>query len=170
MQTLVLDQGYEPQRIVSWQRAVGMLFVGKAEIVHDYAESIHSVSMSMKMPAVVRMTRAGRGRKRDIRLSRAHVFLRDGYRCQYCGEVKERKLLTCDHVLPRSRGGASSWENLVTACAPCNFAKASRTPSEAGLTLLRRPVKPRWLMPLHAVRTAPGMPEAWQLFLRPVST
>lgn len=109
MQTLVLDQGYQPQRIVPWQWAIGMLFVGKAEIVEDYGELIHSVSLSMPMPAVVRMTRAPRRFRRDVRFSRAHVLLRDGYRCQYCGETKSAAQLTYDHV----EAPPVSWTGIV---------------------------------------------------------
>jgi len=165
MQTLVLDQGYQPQRVVPWQWAIGMLFVGKAEIVEDYGELIHSVSLSMPMPAVVRMTRAPRRFRRDVRFSRAHVLLRDGFRCQYCGETKSAAQLTFDHVLPRSRGGGTCWENIVAACQPCNFNKGSRTPTEARMRLLKRPVKPAWLPPLRSVACATDVPEAWRLFL-----
>src|SRR5690349_18951885 len=105
MQTLVLDQGYQPQRIVPWQRAVCLLFVGKAEVVEDYDEHVSSPSLTMPMPAVVRMTRAPKRYRRDVRFSRRHVLVRDAFRCQYCGELKPHGQLTYDHVLPRSRGG-----------------------------------------------------------------
>jgi 5-methylcytosine-specific restriction endonuclease McrA len=140
------------------------LFVGKAEVVEDYAEQINSVSFSMAMPAVVRLMRAARRHRRQVRFSRTHVWLRDGHRCQYCGDAKRAEELTYDHVLPRSRGGVTSWENIVTACRPCNFAKANRTPSEAGLSLLKRPVEPRWLPPLRSL-SAHAVPELWRTFL-----
>lgn len=165
MQTLILDQGYQPQRIVPWQRAVCMLYVGKAEIVEDYAEQVSSVRFSMPMPAVVRLTRMAKRHRRDVRFSRAHVLICDEHRCQYCGEVKPAHQLTYDHVLPRSRGGATSWENIVAACRPCNFNKADRTPSEAGMPLLARPKKPKWLPPLRTVVAAGSVPEPWRVFL-----
>ena len=165
MQTLVLDQGYQPQRIIPWQRAVGMLFGGKAEVVEDYAEVIRSVSFSMPMPAVVRMTRAHRRYRRSIRFSRTHVLQRDGFRCQYCGQDKLPGELTYDHVVPRSRGGKTNWENIVAACKPCNTKKANRTPDEARMRLMKRPMEPSWLPPLRTVVRAHAVPEAWRVFL-----
>lgn len=164
MQTLVLDQGYQPQRVVPWQRAVGLLFVGKAEVVEDYAEQVSSVSLTIAVPAVVRMTRARVRFRNDVRFSRPHVWIRDGHRCQYCGDTKPARELTYDHVLPRSRGGATTWENIVTACKPCNFRKADRTPAEAEMKLLKRPVQPRWLPPLRSLMEH-GVPEVWRTFL-----
>ncbi len=164
MQTLVLDQGYQPQRIVPWQRAVCLLFVGKAEVITDYGEEINSVSVRMQMPAVVRLTRAPKRYRRDVRFSRTHVLMRDGYRCQYCGAQKRGDELTYDHVLPRSRGGATCWENIVAACQPCNLTKANRTPAEAGMRLLKRPTKPTWL-PLRSVAMSSTVPDAWRMFL-----
>ena len=165
MQTLVLDQGYQPQRIVPWQRAVCMLFVGKAEVVEAYGEYVCSPSVSMPMPAVVRITRAPKRYRRDVRFSRRHVLIRDGFRCQYCGSEKAGEELTYDHVLPRSRGGATSWENIATACQPCNAEKGNRTPAEARMPLLKRPVKPAWLPPLKSVTLGTSIPEPWRLFL-----
>jgi 5-methylcytosine-specific restriction endonuclease McrA len=164
MQTLILDQGYQPQRIVPWQRAVCLLFVGKAEVVEDYGEHVNSVSFSMPMPAVVRMTRTPKRYRRDVRFSRLHVLLRDAFRCQYCGETKRGDELTYDHVMPRSRGGPTSWENIASACRPCNLAKGNRTPAEARMPLLKRPMKPTWLPPLKSVAHG-AVPESWRMFL-----
>jgi 5-methylcytosine-specific restriction endonuclease McrA len=165
MQTLVLDQGYQPQRIVPWQRAVCLLYVGKAEVLEDYGEHVNSVSFSMPMPAVVRMVRSTHRRRSDVRFSRTHVLMRDGHRCQYCGVHTRADELTYDHVLPRSRGGPTSWENIVAACRPCNAVKGSRTPKEAGMKLLKAPRKPAWLPPLRAVALSQSMPDAWRSFL-----
>lgn len=162
MRTLVLDQGYQPHRIVSWQRAVTLLFAGKVEVVEEYDEKVRSVSIAIRMPAVVRLLRALRGKKRGIKLSRMNVATRDGFRCQYCGSKYPLSKLTYDHVVPRARGGKTTWENVVMACRPCNGDKAARTPDEAGMTLLAKPVKPDWL-PVIAFRIDPAcsMPEAW---------
>ena len=171
MQTLVLDQGYQPQRIVPWQRAVCLLFVGKAELVEEYAgELIRSPSVCMPMPSVVRMTRAARRHRRTVRFSRAHVLLRDGFRCQYCSDAKRADELTYDHVVPRSRGGPTTWENIVAACRPCNGQKGSRTPEEARMNLLKRPVKPAWLPPLKSVTVSAGIPDSWRMFLQATHT
>jgi 5-methylcytosine-specific restriction endonuclease McrA len=166
MQTLVLDQGYQPHRIVSWQRAVVMLFDGKVEVVEEYDEDIRSVSVTIKMPAVVRMLRAMRGKKRGIKFSRINVATRDGFSCQYCSVKLPLRKLTYDHVVPRSQGGRTTWENIVMACYDCNEAKSDRTPAQAGMRLARTPVKPTWL-PVIAFRVDPAssVPDAWSNWL-----
>lgn len=143
-QTLVLDMGYQPHRVVSWQRAVELLFMGKVEVLESYDDDIRSVSITIKMPAVVRLLRKV-SRKRSIRFSRVNVATRDEYRCQYCGEHFPLKKLTYDHVVPRAQGGKTRWENIVCACYHCNERKADRTPGQAGMRLLKAPVKPSWL-------------------------
>ncbi len=166
MRTLVLDQGYQPHRIISWQRAVCMLFDGKVEIVEEYDDDIRSVSLTIKMPAVVRLLRKLSGRKRAIKFSRINVATRDDFRCQYCSGRFPLKKLTYDHVVPRCRGGKTSWENIVMACYDCNGKKGKLTPDEAGLQLRKTPVKPSWL-PLVAFRidAASSVPEAWANWL-----
>lgn len=159
--TLVLDQGYLPHRIVGWKRAVTMLFEGKVEVIEEYEEDIRSISISIKMPAVVRLLGAIRGRKKAIKFSRINVMTRDKYRCQYCGEKLSMNKLNYDHVVPRSRGGRTVWENIVTACYPCNEKKGDRTPAEAGMRLLKKPVKPTYL-PMIAFRIdTSNIPDAW---------
>ena len=161
MRTLVLDQGYQPHRIVSWQRAVLMIFDGKVEVIEEYDDDIRSVTIVIKMPAVVRLLRAVRG-KRGVKLSRMNVAIRDGFKCQYCARKLPLEKLTYDHVLPRAQGGTTCWENIVMACYGCNGRKAARTPAQAGLTLLKQPVRPSWL-PVVAFKLDPSlsMPEAW---------
>lgn len=165
MRTLVLDQGYQPQQIVSWQRAVSLLYVGKADLVEEYEHVIRSVSLAMNMPSVVRMRKRHKRPKQHVKFSRLNVFLRDGFRCQYCGERGAMSDLTYDHVFPRSRGGATSWENIVTACRDCNFSKANRTPEEAGMKLRKVPVRPKRLphgtVHVHVDRT----PETWRSWI-----
>jgi 5-methylcytosine-specific restriction endonuclease McrA len=161
MRTLVLDQGYQPHRIVSWQRAITMLFDGKVEVVEEYDHDIRSVTVTIKMPAVVRLLRAVRHR-RGVKFSRINVATRDEFRCQYCGVKLPLAKLTYDHVVPRCRGGKTRWENVVMACYPCNGRKASRTPEQAAMRLRKAPVKPQWL-PVIAFRIDPtcSIPEAW---------
>jgi 5-methylcytosine-specific restriction endonuclease McrA len=159
--TLVLDPGFQPHRIVSWQRAVIMLFEGKVEVIEEYDEDICSVSLTIKMPAVVRLLRALRGRKKGVRFSRINVMTRDKYRCQYCGMKLPMSKLNYDHVIPRSRGGRTTWENIVTCCYPCNDRKGGRTPREAGMRLIADPIKPRSL-PVVAFRfETTSIPDAW---------
>lgn len=157
MRTLVLDQSYQPHRIITWQRAVTMLFQDKIEVLEEYEEDIRSVTICIKMPAVVRLLRKVRGRKRAIKFSRINVATRDDFRCQYCEERFALRRLTYDHVIPRVQGGATTWDNIVMSCYPCNGRKANRTPEQAGMRLRRTPVKPKWL-PLVAFRIDPSVP------------
>ncbi len=162
MRTLVLDQSYQPHRVISWQRAICMFFEDKIEILEEYDEDIRSVSITIKMPAVVRLLRKVRRKKRPIRFSRVNVALRDDYSCQYCGDSLPLKKLTYDHVVPRSRGGATNWENIVMCCYPCNDRKGSKTPEQAGMKLRKVPIKPKYL-PAIVFRLEPHMslPEQW---------
>lgn len=163
--TLVLDLGYQPLRIVSWRRAVTMLFEGKVEVVEEYDEDIRSVSITIKMPAVVRLLRTISGRKKAVKFSRINVMTRDHFRCQYCGRRLPMSKLNYDHVVPRSQGGKTVWENIVTACYPCNDRKGCRTPEQAKMRLRRQPIKPKSL-PFVAFRVDTGsIPDAWASWL-----
>ncbi len=145
MQVLVLDQGYGPHRVVSWQRAICMVFGGKVEVLEEYDEVVRSPSTAMRMPAVVRLLNAARRRPRVVRFSRFNVLLRDGFMCHYCGDQPHARELTMDHVVPRAKGGATRWNNVVAACRECNHKKGSRTPDEARMRLMRAPHEPRSL-------------------------
>ena len=142
-----------------------MCFGGKVEVLEEYDETIRSVSLSIQMPAVVRLVQAVRRRRPVVRFSRVNVMTRDGFECQYCGVRLPMKQLTYDHVRPRSRGGRTNWENVVTACRPCNHAKGDRTPREANMPLRNSPVKPTWL-PARSVSSGAGpIPETWRMWL-----
>ena len=124
---LVLNASYEPLSICDARNAVLLLFGGKAMVVVSHPEHrIRTVSESFPLPSIV--------------LSRKNIFRRDGYRCQYCGRSDLQ--LTLDHVIPKSRGGEDRWDNLITACKPCNTFKGNRTPAEAGMTMLQNPSCP----------------------------
>lgn len=166
MRTLVLDQGYQPQRIVCWQRAVLMLFAGKVEVVEVYDEEIRSPSISIKMPSVVRVLRNAKRRKTRVTFSRANVALRDGFCCQYCGLSYPLPRLTYDHVIPRAAGGGTTWENIVMACRPCNEKKSCRTPAQAGMALRKHPTKPAWLPSIaFRVTAEQSIPDTWKPWL-----
>ncbi|HJL20524.1 MAG TPA: HNH endonuclease [Sandaracinaceae bacterium LLY-WYZ-13_1] len=166
METLVLTNGYFPHRIVTWQKAVTMSYVGKVEVVETYEEIVRSVSLAMEMPAVVRLTRPVRHRPPRVRFSRVNVLTRDGFRCQYCGETLPARELTYDHVVPRSKGGRTSWTNIVTACRPCNHRKGNRTPTEAGMTLRQPPVRPKSLpFPTGQLRLGQPVPDPWKTWV-----
>lgn len=165
MRTLVLDQGYQPHRVIHWQRAVTMLFAGKVEVVEEYDEDIRSVTITIKMPAVVRLLRSVR-RNRGVKFSRMNVAMRDDFRCQYCRERLPLSKLTYDHVVPRCQGGRTRWENIVMACRPCNGRKGHKSVRQARMRLAKTPIKPKWL-PFVAFRVDPSstVPDLWASWL-----
>jgi len=137
---LVLNQDYQPISVCSVQRSVKLVFLEKAELLHDDPEKIiRTVNNEYSYPSVIRLRRYIRLPYAKIVLSRRNVMKRDNHTCQYCGVKSD---LTLDHVLPRSRGGADSWENLVTACNHCNVKKGNRTPEEARMPLNIKPYRP----------------------------
>lgn len=150
-QTLLLTPWYSAHKVLTWQKAITMLYTGDVEVLQEYDETICSPSISMKMPAVVRLKRSVGNIKRGVKFSRLNVLVRDGFRCQYCGTKKDSKSMNYDHVVPRSQGGRTVWENIVSSCYPCNSRKANRTPEQAGMVLLSKPYKPKTL-PLVGVR------------------
>jgi 5-methylcytosine-specific restriction endonuclease McrA len=163
MQTLMLTPWMSPHKIISWQRAVVLTYLGKVEVVESWDMDLHAQSFSMKAPAVVRLTKGSVSTKQSVRFSRINVFTRDKFRCQYCGERRMLKQLNYDHVIPRVRGGKTVWENIVTSCYACNDRKGSRTPEEAGMKLLRKPLKPDTLPVVPPIRLDEGdLPELWQ--------
>lgn len=162
MRTLVLDQGYQPISAVPFARAIRYLTKGKAEVLEEYSQRIHP---DWHAPAVVRLIHRIRPYTRHVRFSRQNVLARDGWRCQYCGARRETRELTFDHVLPRSRGGRACWENIVTACVPCNTHKADRTPEEARMALRKRPARPAWLPLFHlALSDVESVPVEWRQY------
>lgn len=172
METLVLNATYEPIARVSWQRAITLLFSGKVEVVEEYEDrTIRSVTFELRMPSVVRFLRRLTRRNLVVRFSRENVFARDRGRCQYCGRRLARHEATFDHVRPRAQGGTTHWENVVIACLPCNQRKGGRTPEQARMALLSRPVRPTRLPDSIRMTFAyeKGMPPSWRTWLRDVT-
>jgi 5-methylcytosine-specific restriction endonuclease McrA len=172
METLVLNAGWQPVARIPWQRAITLLFLGKVELVEEYEDrTIRSVSFEVKMPSVVRFLRTLKRRKPVIRFSRENVYARDQGRCQYCGKAVTRSEATYDHVVPRSQGGGTNWENIVIACVPCNRAKGGKTPAQARMKLLTRPAKPTKLPDTFRLTFtwSKGMPPTWKNWLRDLS-
>ncbi len=159
--TLVLNPWMMPQKIISWQDAVTMMFLNKVDVLEAYDEEIASPSLTVRMPAVVRLKRALGSTKRGVKFSRVNVFTRDNFRCQYCGDKKNMKELNYDHVVPRMQGGKTVWENIVTACYPCNNKKRGRTPEQAGMALLSKPHKPKVLPHAPLMFDTTKIPAAW---------
>ncbi len=117
---------YFPLSVVDWKTAIRLVYTDHVIIISEYDNCyVHSPSMKMKVPSTI-MLKNYHNIKHSIQLSRSNIFLRDGNTCQYCGQVFKKRELTIDHVIPRARGGANSWENLVTACSPCNLFKGCK--------------------------------------------
>ena len=164
--TLLLNTTYEPVKVISWQRAVTMMVLGKVEVVRTYDSWLRAVHWEIPTPAVVRLTEFIRRRRMRIAMSRRNIFYRDGYQCQYCHRRLPARDLTCDHVMPRSQGGSTSWENLVTACGPCNRRKGGRTPEQARMRLRHTPARPESLPIEFALNLGSGsFPDSWRDYL-----
>jgi len=141
--TLLLNASFEPLKIISWQRAITLLFAGKVEVIEEYSKEIHSVTFSVKLPSILRLLKYVKVKKsRMVKFSRANIYARDKNTCPYCNSVFRSEELTFDHVIPVSRGGTKSWENIVTACIDCNRKKGGQTPEEAKMRLVQKPTEP----------------------------
>jgi 5-methylcytosine-specific restriction endonuclease McrA len=155
---LALNASYEPLTMVPMQRALRLVIDGKAEIVEaDGSRPVRSERLALPRPAVIRLTRFIHVPPRFRRqVTNTFLFARDRYRCQYCGrsgaELRPRESLTRDHVIPLSRGGLNVWENVVTACSPCNTRKANRLPTEIGMHPMTPPSEPHFVHLSWAVR------------------
>jgi 5-methylcytosine-specific restriction endonuclease McrA len=136
MPVLVLNASYEPVHITRARRAIVLLVKGAAVIEEAHDRFVH---VGLQLPCVIRLCLYRRVPSRVQTLSRRNILIRDGYVCQYCSEKFLSSELELEHVIPRARGGLSTWENLVAACRGCNARKANRTPAEAGMKLLRPP-------------------------------
>ena len=159
---LVLNASYEPLNVCTVRRAHVLVFKGKAEVIEELGKPLRSAAETFVWPHVIRLLSYVRVPKSVQRkISRRALFARDGWRCQYCGN--ESGKLTLDHVVPRSRGGESSWENVVTSCAPCNLRKGNRMLEEVGMRLHAPPRAPA--PALFVTLAAPRIPDRWHPYL-----
>lgn len=138
---LVLNQNYEPLNVCNVRRALVLVLRGKAEVLESAQAVFHSANNVFRLPSVIRLFHMIKRPRPKVRLTRREIFARDGWACAYCGRPTHD--LTLDHVIPRHRGGAHSWDNLVSACKSCNHRKAGRTPQEARMPLQRPTGAPR---------------------------
>lgn len=173
MDTLVLDMRYQPINRVSWQEAFRLVFSGRAEIVETYTDRVvRSARKAFAVPSIVRFvnTVARAFYRRGVSFNRRNVYLRDKGRCQYCGESVPSNAFDFEHIVPKSKGGRTSWENIVVACIPCNQKKGNRTPEEAHMKLLTKPVRPRSLPGMGSAKLvwSEGMPLSWRDYMRSV--
>ena len=158
---LLLNSSYEPMALCSAKKALTLLFLEKAETVEWRDRSfIRTVSSTMKCPSIIRLKRHLKTTRGKVQLNKKNVFKRDGFKCVYCGETKE---LTIDHVVPKSKGGRSTWENLVTACSSCNNTKDNKFYYEVGLKLKAQPKTPNHIFFLR--QGIKQMEDNWKPYL-----
>ena len=136
---LVINASYEAINVTTARRALTLVFKGAAVVEEVSGYTVRTAKINIPVPSVVRLTQYRRMPRQNRAVSRRGILLRDGNTCQYCGDRLPSGNLTLDHVMPRSRHGANTWENLVAACFPCNNRKRNKTPAEAGMTLARQP-------------------------------
>ena len=158
---LMLNRSYLPIHVTSVRRAFSLLYCGIAKVVNEQYQtidferwsalrvpldenSVGLVGRAIRIPRVILLVRYDRVPRRQVRFSRVNIYARDKSTCQYCGKRLPRHQLNLDHVIPRSRGGTSRWDNVVCSCVPCNRRKGGRTPQEARMQLLQKPYKPTW--------------------------
>lgn len=158
---LVLNRGYQPVAVTGVERAFGLLYSGAAKALDEQYQTfdyeswvelgteqgddiIHTVKQALKVPRVVVLQTFDKLPRTKIRFSRQNVYARDGFTCQYCAQEFPRSKLNLDHVIPRTQGGRTRWENIVCSCIECNLTKGGRTPEQAGMKLVRRPGRPQW--------------------------
>ncbi|MBI5199415.1 MAG: HNH endonuclease [Nitrospirae bacterium] len=165
IRVLVLNQTYEPLHFCNAKRAIVMLLKGRAEKIESDGMVVRSPTVTIKIPSVIRLMRyIKRSYHGRIAFSKRNVFRRDDFTCQYCGS--REGTLTIDHVIPRSHGGESCWENMVVACQRCNLKKGDQTLKEASMRLLRRPTKPSFLFHKNIYRSMPeSFVKNWNKYL-----
>ena len=187
---LVLNRAFLAVHVVNVRRAFGLIFRDLAEVIdiddghfanynfdswlvisdlrsveeREFDDWIRSVNFLVQVPRVIRLLNFDRVPKQTLRFNRRNLFARDGHRCQYCGKNAPPQQLSMDHVVPRSRGGQTTWENIVCCCVKCNTRKGGRTPKEARMQLLKTPSKPRY-NPLLAQKLNNPKYESWRTFL-----
>lgn len=187
---LVLNKGYLAIHVISVRRAFCLLFKDLAEVIllhdgryqaHDFTswraasqarlpsrdpddDFVRTMTFEIQVPRVIRLLGYDRLPRTRVKFNRRNLFARDGNRCQYCGKRFPAAELSLDHVMPRSRGGGMDWENIVSACVRCNVRKGGRTPAEAGMKLIKAPVRPR-SSPALGIKLANRKYESWKMFL-----
>ena len=178
---LVLNSLYQAIQVTGVRRAFRLFYSGRARAVtsdfssYDFDnwcdlppragdDVIRTPTRAIRIPKVIQLIQYDRLPSREVRFTRRNIFYRDKNRCQYCGGIFRQRDLNLDHVVPLSRGGKSTWENVVCACVPCNTRKGDRSPTDAGMRLVRRPKKPAGHPMLRATWIGP-CPEEWKTYL-----
>lgn len=182
---LVLNRLWQAVNVCTARRALTLLFQGHAQVVlnapdgsfRTYSfnewrdvpteadeETVHTISFRIRVPRVILLLVFDRLPKKEVKFTRHNIFERDRNQCQYCGGTFDRKDLNLDHVIPRDRGGPTSWENIVCSCIGCNTLKANRTPVEAGMQLVRKPKRPKW-RPFVQINFTLQQHDSWKHFI-----
>lgn len=165
LKILILNQSYEPLQFCSAKRGLVMVLTGRAEQIECDGYVVRSPSMSFQLPTVIRVLNlVKRKARKNVSFSKKNILRRDNYTCQYCGDRDYP--LTVDHIIPKSRGGKTTWTNVVVACKPCNTKKGSRTAGEANMKLDKNPVRPNFSF--HQLVVPLGPPshvESWMKYL-----
>lgn len=154
----IVGEDYQIHDFASWQEVSAF---GASREVEEY---VHTTSFRIRVPEVILLTAFGKMPPLTVKFNRRNIYLRDNLTCQYCQVKPPRENLTIDHVIPRSRGGKSIWENVVLACQRCNSVKGSRTPEEARMKLAHPPRRPHWLAAMRTMLRGPERP-MWQRFV-----
>lgn len=180
---LVLNKVFQPIQLATAKRAFVLLYGGSAHAIDESGEeydfdlwrtlpirqeddALPVIAGALRVPRVLHLHRYDRTPRLAVRLTRRNLMFRDAHQCQYCGKKPAIRDLNIDHVMPRSRGGADSWENLVTACRVCNLRKGWKTPEEANMRLARRPFRPRWSMTAQILLASQTQYREWEPFLK----
>ncbi len=163
---LILDATYRPLGLISWKKAVALIWLDKADVLEEYNEIIRSPSLEMKIPAVIRLTTYIRTREPSLKFSKRNLYTRDKGECQYCKKHISYDSSTYDHVLPRAKGGQTTWNNIVIACAKCNEYKDDRTPSQAGMIDVHPRVPTHQQLMHLMIEGMNNPPEQWSFYLQ----
>lgn len=182
---LVLNRLWQAVNVCTAKRALTLVFQGQAQVVlnapdgsfRTYSfsewrdvpteaeeETVHTISFRIRVPRVILLFAFDRLPKKEVKFTRHNISERDRNMCQYCGGTFDRKDLNLDHVIPRDRGGPTSWENIVCSCIECNTRKANRTPAEAGVQLVRKPKRPKW-RPFVQINFTLQKHDSWKHFI-----
>lgn len=185
--TLVLNSNFCAVQVADWDKVFSLVWQGHAQVVdddyrtysfeewaelsklmHDHPNGyVNTVSLRLAIPDVIRLTRYERLPSSEVKFTRRNIYQHYKNQCCYCGGKFSTRELNLDHVMPRSRGGSTNWDNIVLSCIPCNTRKADRTPAEAGMKLLVQPKRPKWSGPMHEVALNMPFPmrQSWQVFI-----
>ena len=171
MKVLTLASNYEPLGVVSWERAISLIFSNKVTTLEEYENIIRSPSLTMKIPAVIVFKNNKRGKqKNSVRFSRKNVWIRDEGKCQYCQKYVSIATFTIDHVNPKTAGGKTVWENVVTCCYDCNQEKGDKQLKDVNFKLIKLPKKPNRLPYIQEITDGhynleKNIPQSWKFYL-----